>query len=324
MNLFARTIVNPGMFHGHRKQPPFFEGWYYKLVSADEQHRFAIIPGVILGESQHSFIQVLDGVTGSSAYHSFPIDAFWASERKFEIRVGDSRFNAERIDLNISDELGLVSGSLQFEGGVGWPVRWWSPGIMGWYAWVPRMECYHGVLSFDHTIHGTLNINQKGIDFSAGRGYIEKDWGQSFPSAWVWAQTNHFERPGTCLTASIAMIPWMGSAFRGFIIGLWHQGKLFRFATYTGAKVERLEIGAHTVHWVVSDSKYRLEMEICQAPGGVLLGPTTIEMGKRVEETLDATVSLRLTEKSGQLLFEGLGKYAGLEVNGDLPRLTAA
>jgi len=56
----------------------------------------------------------------------------------------------------------------------------------------------------------------------------------------------------------------------------------------------------------------------------VLLGPTTIEMGKRVEETLDATVSLRLTEKSGQLLFEGLGKYAGLEVNGDLPRLTAA
>ena len=27
---------------------------------------------------------------------------------------------------------------------------------MGWYAWVPFMECYHGVLSLDHTIYCLL------------------------------------------------------------------------------------------------------------------------------------------------------------------------
>ncbi|MCW5857485.1 MAG: hypothetical protein KIS63_04285 [Caldilineales bacterium] len=26
---------------------------------------------------------------------------------------------------------------------------------------------------------------------------MEKDWGQSFPAAWVWMQTNHFGAAGT-------------------------------------------------------------------------------------------------------------------------------
>ena len=26
---------------------------------------------------------------------------------------------------------------LSFKGGEPWPVSWFSPGIMGWYAWIP-------------------------------------------------------------------------------------------------------------------------------------------------------------------------------------------
>ena len=33
----------------------------------------------------------------------------------------------------------------------GWPVKVTSPGAMGPYAFVPFMECYHGVVSMDHT-----------------------------------------------------------------------------------------------------------------------------------------------------------------------------
>ena len=105
------------------------------------------------------------------------------------------------------------------------------------------MECYHGVLSFDHTIQGELTIDGQAVDFSRGRGYIEKDWGKSFPSAWVWYQSNHFPQTGVCLTASIAVIPWLRSAFRGFIIGLWILGTLVRFASYTGANTDSLETG---------------------------------------------------------------------------------
>jgi hypothetical protein len=124
-----------------------------------------------------------------------------------------------------------------------------------------------------------------------------------------------------CLTASIAVIPWLRTAFRGFIIGLWISGNLHRFASYTGAKTDHLEIDGDRVDWVVSERKYRLEMIAVQAGGGQLLGPTRVEMGKRVDETLDAKIDVRLSTLAGKLLFEGQGRHAGLEVNGDIQRL---
>ena len=71
-----RSTLHPGVYHGLNKKPPFFEGWYYKLVSADEKHKVAIIPGVILGKDAHAFIQVLNGVDGKTAYHEYPLEHF--------------------------------------------------------------------------------------------------------------------------------------------------------------------------------------------------------------------------------------------------------
>jgi hypothetical protein len=189
---------------------------------------------------------------------------------------------------------------------------------MGWYAWVPWMECYHGVLSLDHEISGALTIDGQPMDFHAGRGYIEKDWGRSFPAAWVWLQSNHFERPGTSLTASTAVIPWLGGSFRGFIVGLWHEGRLFRFASYTGAQVAKLAIEKTHVAWTVRDRKYRLEIDALRersVQAGMLRGPTGLDMGGRVPESLQATVAVRLTRLAdGRVLLAGTGRCAGLEI----------
>jgi tocopherol cyclase len=51
---------------------------------------------------------------------------------------------------------------------------------MGWFAYVPFMECYHGVLSLDHEVNGRLRLGKRETDFSGGRGYIEKDWAAPF------------------------------------------------------------------------------------------------------------------------------------------------
>jgi hypothetical protein len=43
----------------------FLEGWYYKLVEASEQARYAVIPGIFLSEDpaeHHAFVQILDGL----------------------------------------------------------------------------------------------------------------------------------------------------------------------------------------------------------------------------------------------------------------------
>jgi len=315
------STLTPGMYHGFGKRPPFFEGWYYKLVSADERHKVAIIPGVILGQDAHAFIQVLDGTDGSTAYHTFPVDQFQADPRRFALAVGANQFDDRRLSVDIDRPDGSLSGQIALGPLQPWPVTLLSPGIMGWYSWVPRMECYHGVLSFDHSLQGTLTLNGKTMDFTGGRGYIEKDWGQSFPAGWVWFQSNHFGGAPACITASVAIIPWMGTSFRGFIVGLWLDGSLYRFATYTGAKIESLDILDDHVEWVIRDRRYRLHLSARRVQGGLLRGPTRLDMGQRVLETLNATVRVRLEDLRGGVVFDGTGAHAGLEVMGDLERL---
>jgi tocopherol cyclase len=324
---FIRSTLNPAWYQGQGKKPPLFEGWYFKVVDESERHRYAIIPGVFLKRdavSSHAFIQVLDGNSGRGIYQSFPIDAFWSSEDTFDIRVGPNRFSAERISLDLSlPELSL-KGELAFESLSPWPVTLLSPGIMGWYAWVPFMECYHGVVSLDHRIAGALTIDEQHIDFSNGRGYIEKDWGKAFPKAWIWFQTNHFETPGTSLTASVAIIPWLRSSFAGFIIGLWHHGTLYRFATYSGASIEKLEIMDECVTLVVRDKQYRLELRASRADGGLLQAPTISGMDRRIAETLNASAEAKLSKLEpvdAQVLLHESGRHAGLEAVGDLRKL---
>ena len=109
-------------------------------------------------------------------------------------------------------------------------------------------------------------------------------------------------------------------------IGLWHQEKLCRWATYTGAQIDRLEMTDEHIVWVVNDRRYRPEVEAVRADGGILRGPNRADMGVRVPETLPATVQVRLVRRQGSqetIVFEGSGRYAGLEVAGVTERMLA-
>lgn len=316
-----RPLWNPTLYHGRGRTRDFFEGWYYKFVDAAEGQVWAVIPGVFFGpggRDSHSFIQTLDGRTGQSVYHRFPLEAFAAAEADFEVRIGPNRFRADGLQLALEGPRHALRGELRFPDPRPWPVTALSPGIMGWYAFVPFMECYHGVVSLDHAVQGVLEINGAAADFSGGRGYIEKDWGQAFPRAWVWMQTNHFSAPGTCLSASVARIPWLGAAFRGFIVGLWQAGRLHRFATYNGSVLEHLAITEDTVRWILRNATHRLALVATRSEGGLLHAPMRTAMQARVLESLTAAVHVRLTDLSGRVIFDDLGRHAGLEVGGEV------
>ena len=177
---------------------------------------------------------------------------------------------------------------------------------MGWYSWVPFMECYHGLVSLDHEINGFLEYNGKKIDFSGGRGYTEKDWGKSFPEAWVWMQSNHFGSVGTSLTASVAIIPWVRKPFLGFITGLWHNNKLYRFTTYLGSKIVKFDISDSNVDWVFRNKSFELEISATRSEGALLHAPTLKGMTKRIEESIGSVINIKLSgesTKAGKVLF---------------------
>ena len=317
-------VLHPEGFHGGGVRSSYFEGWYVKLVSADLHARYAVIPGVFLDPQGggEAFVQVLDGGTGESWYHRYDISEFGADDDRFNVRVGPNRFTERGVVLDLPSLQGEVRFTTPLDP---WPVSWRSPGVMGWYAWVPRMECKHGVVSFGHDLEGTLLHDGVPRSFDGGRGYSEKDWGAAFPSAYVWMQTNHFSERTTCLTASVALIPWVRSEFRGHIVGLLHRGELHRFATYTGAVTTRLELDDDEVRWHLRSKQGTvLELTADRPRGGLLHAPVRTEMHRRVEETLDATIRVRLLDRSGRVLLDDVGRCGGLEVHGDLDRLLAA
>jgi tocopherol cyclase len=308
-----RALWNPDMYHGWGRKKKYFEGWYYKMVDATGEHKLAVIPGVSMDEegNRHAFIQVLDANKKASKYHTFEYQEFFPSQTEFNVRLADNRFSTNQLTLNLPN----LKGSISFQNQVPWPSSWGAPGIMGWYSFVPFMECYHGVTSMQHTLEGTLEIDGQEIDFTDGKGYMEKDWGTSFPSAYIWMQTNHFNTSeNASLFASVARIPWLGSHFVGYIAGFWIDGTLYRFSTYAGDKI-KAQLGENTVFIGFKNSRYHLKIAAHRNEGATLSAPIKGKMTGKVNESLDATIDVELYER-GKRIFSGSGSNAGLEVSG--------
>ncbi len=300
------------MYHGWGKRRSYFEGWYFKVVAPEGKAALAFIPGISIDKQGRSeaFVQVLDGLACHSAYYPFPAENFHPSPRGFELRLGGCFFSRHRMVI----DLPAYQGEIRQTGLAPWPSSLGAPGIMGWYSFVPFMECYHGVISMDHRLQGRLSVEGRDVDFDGGRGYMEKDWGRSFPSAWIWAQSNHFGQAGISLMVSVARIPWRGSHFIGFIAGFWWKGRLFRFASYTGARMRArlLEDGARIAF---RDKRHTLTITARKGAPGNLIAPIEGLMSGKINESLQATLEVKL-HRRGELLFSGKGKQAGLELVG--------
>jgi len=316
-------IWRPGVFQGRVGKKEYFEGWYFKCVSGDEKAALAVIPGVSIGrdeEKSHAFVMVMDARRRKLYYFRYPIDRFRADRKKFEIGIGTSVFSQEMLRLDLRDGENTIESVMEFKNITSWPVSLFSPGAMGWYAFVPFMECYHGILSFDHEINGHVTINGSRQDFTGGKGYMEKDWGTSMPSSWIWMQTNHFEEDGVSLFGSIAKIPWLRNYFTGYLFGLLYKKNLVMLTTYGGAKIDKLTVSEERIDISVGDKKHLLEITADRAEGVDLPAPSMGEMTSRVNESLRSRISIALYEKK-KLVFSGTGRNAGLEFVGDIKEL---
>jgi hypothetical protein len=86
-----------------------------------------------------------------------------------------------------------------------------------------------------------------------------------------------------------------------------------------------LDIDDAEVRWRLrSRDGWVLELEADRPRGGLLHAPVRTEMHRRVEETLDATIGVRLLDPRGRVVLDDVGQCGGLEVHGDLDTLVAA
>lgn len=309
----------PILFQGYKKKNKYFEGWYYKLVSKDEKYKVAFIPGISLAkEKSHSFIQVFISkkepeMSLKTDYFRFEKQAFQFEDTPFKVSIADNTFEAEGLSINLNSPYLKVKGQIQIGGLSPIDRGIWSPNIMGPFGYLNFMECYHGVVSMTSPLQGELEIDGQMISFDGGKGYIEKDWGKSFPRAYVWLQTNHFKDPKTSLMFSYADIPFLGFYFKGLICNLLFNNQEYRFATYNFSKVLTEEITPKKATYVLKKGKYTLYIEAIQKDQIDLASPINGAMDHTIKEGLSGEVRIKLYDKK-TLLCEDIGIEAGIEI----------
>jgi len=125
--------------------------------------------------------------------------------------------------------------------------------------------------------------------------------------------------------ASVANVPWLGHSFDGFIVGFLFQGKIYRFTTYTNAKIVKLKLFHNRVIVHFSNNKHLIEIEaIRHSESGELKSPILGSMDNRIRESLTSEVSVSLFELSNNnktLIFNGISHISGFEMGGEIEKM---
>mgnify|MGYP000874960272 CR=1 FL=1 len=288
-------------FHGEHKNRTYFEGWYFKHQNGNSA--IAFIPGYHIRDNgdKSAFIQVI--LPENSFNFEFPPNQFAAERDRLNIQIADNRFSESGIKINLKNDRISSRGELGYDRLT--PLK---RDAMGPFSVVPFMQCNHGVVSLSHSISGSLEINGRRTDFSGGGGYIETDWGSSFPKSYLWAQLNGIGGSPFSVMVSIADIPFAGLSFRGCIACVLYGGRQYRLATYNGVKIMKYEQNAVAL----KRGRYRLEIDVYPDNAQPLLAPDNGGMVREIRESVRCRARVKfyidnrlvLNETSDQAGFE--------------------
>jgi hypothetical protein len=318
------SLVNhPEAFQGGLKKKNYFEGWYNKLVSADEESIFTFIPTIAINKkhgTSHCAIQFFDGIAGKAEYFKYQIEEFTnLSELQYKIRIGNNILSEKGMNLDINKNGYRIQGFIRYTESVPWVKKLLQPGVMGVLSYFPLLETYHGIVSMNHRINGNLLINGTDINFNNGKGYIEKDWGRSFPSSWIWMHSNHFRETDLSFTFSIAKIPILNLKVNGFLCIIWHQNRFYKFTTYTRAKILKLTIESNEINIVIKDRKHLLIVRAIKGSSVDLKAPRLGVMVGHCIESMTSKIRIKLLKLNNRkdgydILIDDHGMNGGLEI----------
>lgn len=288
-------------FHGAHRRHSYFEGWYYKHQNGENTISF--IPGISCDAegNRFAFLQVITDTVSCSI--PFRFSEFRFCSQNGTVRLGQQMFSRKGIRVDLDAQGICCRGWLRYG-----PLTPPESDVMGPFRFVPFMECSHGVISMKHSLTGSLELNGKQINFSGGTGYIEKDWGSSFPKNYLWVQCNRFPDPTVSVMASIAHIPFAGLSFQGCIALVRYRGREYRLATYHGVRIIR----CGRTGFVIQQGELVLEAEIEAGAAQRLMAPQTGAMLRPIRESAACRARFRFY-RNGSLLFDQTSEKAGFE-----------
>ena len=308
-------MKNPELFQGEKyldTNKNYFEGWYFKNTNNKEGISF--IPGInIDNQNKKAFIQIISNDT--SYFVNYNINDFEFNHNPFGIKIGYNTFSRDSIHIDIKDDSQnlIVNGDIKYSNTKNIKTNIFKPNIMGPFSYIPYMECNHAVLSMKNDIYGYIDINNKKINFNNSNGYVEKDWGYSFPKSYIWCQGNSFQKSNASFMLSIADIPFKFINFKGIICALIIGNQEFKFTTYNNTEIVRYDVTTNSLDIMLKRSNYSLNIKSTFNGGLKLSAPVKGKMQKDIFESICSIINLTL-KKDNSIIFSDTSLNCGLEI----------
>ena len=308
-------MKNPILFQGEKQlgtNNHYFEGWYFKNTNGKETISF--IPGININENEKkAFIQVITNYT--SYFISYPIEEFRFNVNPFYLQIRKNIFSPNQMQIDIQDSKQdlSISGKIKYSHHTTIHTNVVNPNIMGPFSYLPFMECNHAILSMQNSIQGEIKLNEKKMKFNQGIGYMEKDWGTSFPKSYIWCQGNDFKKTDASFMLSIADIPLKILEFKGIICVLMIDHKEYKFTTYNHTKLINYQLDEKSLSITLQRGKYQLTVQSIYDNHSKLLAPVKGKMEKTIKESISSTLMVTLKEENNTI-FKDTSINCGLEI----------
>lgn len=216
-----------------KKNTPWFEWWYYKVVLPDTGESFYFIYGVInpwdknnTMKGTRSYVSMGDFKNKIIVEDKFDVQDFFASKTQTLVQIK----NNQATDTNFSGNLEQTNDE-QFS----WDVsirKEWSYNPVSWALGkgITDIEWYPAQASA--RCSGTIISKNQLRQFTDAPCYQDRNWGKAFPKWWTWIVSNQFkENPESALAVGGGFPRYYGTDFplKGVSIGLKHKGKEYHF-----------------------------------------------------------------------------------------------
>ena len=297
-------MKNPELFQGEnylKENKDYFEGWYFKNTNIN--YSISFIPWINIDEKEKkAFIQIITNDT--SYFVNYNIDDFKFSFEPFYIKISNNFFSKNSIHIDIKDDTQnlTVFGDIRYSNGKNIGTNFLNPNIMGPFSYIPFMECNHAILNMKTRADGLIHINNNKIKFDDGIGYMEKDWGCSFPKSYIWCQGNDFQNSNASFMISIEDIPFKAFQFKGLICDLIIDNHEFRFSTYNNSKLVKYDVNDTSLNIILRKGHYFLDIKSKYTSCLKLFAPVKGKMSKDIFESISTSIIVTL-KKDNDIIF---------------------
>ena len=232
---------------------PSFEGFYCKVAKPNGK-TFVVICGFArTKEKSYAFIQVGSHFS-ETKYFEYPIESLNINEAGFSFSIQQHQISMEGISI-IEEDCEI---NLTFENFNAWERTRLRPSIMGILTYVPFVECKHDIVAPHFNASGIVKIEQQTMRFNSDAGYIDRNWGKSFPKRYCWGHLSGFSNDSISIQFAKGSPKWLFLKIPVHIGFLYLNGEITTFKSWRGAQIRIRNTDDFMVY--LKNSKYEIQL----------------------------------------------------------------